>query len=317
MERLVDLATRLLLRRPPAVHVVPVLSLAIVAVTAARDAIDGGRSGFLFAPYLPIVLLTAMLCGWRFALLALAGSMLAVHVTFLPGGWGGTPYEGVIPVLGSLTLSTVIMVGMAEFMRLVVRRAAEQAQDMETFNAELVHRNKNAMQLMIGMIQRGLSEPDMADYFTKLPPRMMAWGRAGELLRYGVLPACDLRDLIDMVLSPFPQERIDLTGAPVRIDRSVATALAMALHELATNACKYGALSTNKGRVLLAWTQDGALVRLVWTELDGPPVVPPVRQGFGTRLLSRQRAFAHVAIDYLPAGLRAELAFASAGSDAA
>jgi two-component sensor histidine kinase len=67
----------------------------------------------------------------------------------------------------------------------------------------------------------------------------------------------------------------------------MALSIAMALHELATNAAKYGALSNESGRITLAWRVDGATLRLEWREHGGPPVTAPTRRGFGTRLIER------------------------------
>jgi two-component sensor histidine kinase len=79
-----------------------------------------------------------------------------------------------------------------------------------------------------------------------------------------------------------------LDGPPVRLGPAAAQALSMALHELATNAIKYGALSNEKGRLTLSWTVDrtAEILRLEWAEMGGPPLAgPPTRAGFGTRVL--------------------------------
>jgi len=95
----------------------------------------------------------------------------------------------------------------------------------------------------------------------------------------------------------------------------MALSISMALHELATNAAKYGALSDAKGRVKIAWQIESrepqTLLRLEWRELDGPPVVPPTHAGFGSRLIERGLAqdLGGVAkIDYRPDGLRCTIA---------
>ena len=90
----------------------------------------------------------------------------------------------------------------------------------------------------------------------------------------------------------------------------MALALAMALHELATNAAKYGALSDSQGRVALSWTVTGSgpdrRLRLDWTERDGPPVSPPARRGFGSRLIQSGLATeldGEVTMDYPSSGV--------------
>jgi two-component sensor histidine kinase len=88
----------------------------------------------------------------------------------------------------------------------------------------------------------------------------------------------------------------------------------MALHELATNAVKYGALSNEKGRVAITWQTlqepNGRRLRLEWSEKDGPPVVPPRRKGFGSRLIERglaQELGGEVKIEYDPQGVWCEI----------
>jgi two-component sensor histidine kinase len=104
---------------------------------------------------------------------------------------------------------------------------------------------------------------------------------------------------------------------------STVEMLNLALHELATNAVKYGALSAPEGRVEVSWTlrQTGKGKRLVeidWRERDGPPVTPPKRQGFGSRLLERglaQRVGGTVKLDFRPAGLECRICLPVAAAD--
>jgi PAS domain S-box-containing protein len=83
------------------------------------------------------------------------------------------------------------------------------------------------------------------------------------------------------------RERISFTGADFRVRPKSAVAISIALHELGTNAVKYGALSTDRGSVALRWTIEGGRFRLTWEEIGGPPVLPPVRRGFGSRMIER------------------------------
>jgi two-component sensor histidine kinase len=84
-------------------------------------------------------------------------------------------------------------------------------------------------------------------------------------------------------------KRFEASGPDVTLQPSQAVTIAMALHELCTNAVKYGALSSDRGRVSVQWTVDASAeqrrIQLTWTERDGPPVAPPQREGFGTRMI--------------------------------
>jgi two-component sensor histidine kinase len=89
--------------------------------------------------------------------------------------------------------------------------------------------------------------------------------------------------------------------------------LSLALHELATNAVKYGALSAAGGRVSLAWALADGVMRLVWREAGGPPVAPPRRRGMGTQLLRPQAGLAAVEVEYRADGVRCEIAIEGVG----
>jgi len=92
----------------------------------------------------------------------------------------------------------------------------------------------------------------------------------------------------------------------MRLIQAGAVALGLAMHELATNAVKYGALSGPEGTVSVRWSLDGGVLRLTWTESGGPPVTAPVRRGFGARMLEQglaEELRGTVRLDFRPAGL--------------
>ncbi|WP_275055978.1 sensor histidine kinase [Cereibacter azotoformans] len=97
-----------------------------------------------------------------------------------------------------------------------------------------------------------------------------------------------LRELAGLALGGNGERRIDLAGPDVLLSPTHALALGMVIHELATNAAKYGALSGEAGRVSLGWTVEDGQVRLVWQEHDGPPVARPDHKGFGLTLIEGQ-----------------------------
>jgi two-component sensor histidine kinase len=100
--------------------------------------------------------------------------------------------------------------------------------------------------------------------------------------------------------------RIAVHGPKLRLKAASAQAIGLALHELATNAGKYGALSTDSGRVDVSWGTDGDIFTMSWTERDGPPVSAPKRRGFGTivmEAMTERSVDGKVDIDYAPSGL--------------
>ena len=95
-------------------------------------------------------------------------------------------------------------------------------------------------------------------------------------------------------------------GSPVRLNAAAAQAIGLALHELATNAGKYGALSVDAGRVEVGWRLDGDIFAMSWTERKGPPVSQPRRRGFGSTVVDpmvRQTVNGEVHLDFIPAGV--------------
>ena len=121
----------------------------------------------------------------------------------------------------------------------------------------------------------------------------------------------DLRNIAADAVEPYGRgsDRFEIDGPELRMKPQTALALAMALHELATNAVKYGALSVPSGRVAIQWSVspgDPKHLKLQWEEKGGPPVSPPTRTGFGTRLLQRSLALelgGEVKLAYEPTGV--------------
>lgn len=186
------------------------------------------------------------------------------------------------------------------------RKEAESRQEM--LLAELNHRVKNtlatvqslALQTARGaaaIAEEGGTDP-LARFLVDFQARLLALARAHDLLTARVWRGAMLAEVVAAALAPWQSggataagraERIRIKGPPVWVGPRQALGLAMALHELATNAAKHGALSNAEGRVSLEWrrTQEGE-VTLEWTERGGArPASPPRRSGFGARLLRR------------------------------
>lgn len=160
---------------------------------------------------------------------------------------------------------------------------------------ELNHRVKNnmaAVQAIASQTMRGAPDDPVA-FRAAFDSRIQSLARGHDLLTRNVWEAADLRDVIEAALAPFAAEGFEIDGpeAPAPLGPEMAVNLVMVLNELATNAAKYGALS-GTGRVSIVWSVDGERLQLHWRERGGPPVTPPKRTGFGTRLtLSALQAY--------------------------
>src|SRR4029077_8151591 len=122
--------------------------------------------------------------------------------------------------------------------------------------------------------------------------RLHALGSAHDLLTSETWQAASLQAIVNQALKPFQEkhnERIAVEGpTDVWLDSTKSVVVAMVIHELATNALKYGALSNGSGRVTVAWERSQPnLVKLVWQESGGPEIGPPKQKGFGSHLIER------------------------------
>jgi PAS domain S-box-containing protein len=164
------------------------------------------------------------------------------------------------------------------------RRSAEQQQKL--LHEELGHRMKNSMALVQAIASqtlRGAGDRAAVKAFTQ---RVQALSRAHDVLLQQSWASANLADVvIGAVSAQADAARITVTGPDISLDPKAALSLSLLLHELATNAVKYGSLSVADGIVDVNWRkQDDALV-MTWTERGGPPVVPPERTGLGSRLI--------------------------------
>jgi two-component sensor histidine kinase len=179
---------------------------------------------------------------------------------------------------------------------------------------ELHHRVKNTLatvQAIVGSTARTSATID--EFYKAFVGRIVSMAHTHSLLTDDEWQRANLRDLLADELRPYDEngERVRLDGPAVELSSDLAVPIGMAIHELTTNAAKYGSLSQRGGRVEVGWTverkEDGRRLRLQWVERGGPPVEPPQRQGFGSRLLQRvltTQLQAEVSIDFEPEGLR-------------
>jgi len=184
--------------------------------------------------------------------------------------------------------------GMLFAVRLATQLARSQA-DRELLINELNHRVKNTLAAVQGLVSSTMrSALSIADAKTVIEERIVALGRAHDVLTQEHWEGADLRDLVLSIVQPYRTEHsdgIEVSGPDLRVDPRAAVALAMVFHELMTNAAKYGALSQPEGRVRVEWstTEDGghSTLRVVWMEMGGPLVQAPIRRGFGSALIEQ------------------------------
>ncbi len=207
--------------------------------------------------------------------------------------------------------------GQPEYVLAVVQDSSERrraAEHTQLLLGELNHRVKNTLASVQAIaLQTAAGSSDLESFRDTFLARLTALSNTHNLLAKGAWDGADLRQIVDAELAPYEREgegRIELGGKALQLDPKTALALSMALHELATNAGKYGALSVAHGRVAVQWktrnVHGQAWLHLRWTERDGPPVATPTHRGFGSRLISDGLAFeldGEVALEFEPAGV--------------
>jgi PAS domain S-box-containing protein len=204
------------------------------------------------------------------------------------------------------------VVGASKIARDITERKRGEAQ-ISMLAREAEHRAKNLLANVKAMVQ--LSQADTpAGLKEAIAGRIEAIANVHSLFAQSRWTGAELGSLVMQELSPYSRDgemRTQIDGPSVMLKPNVGQAIAVALHELATNAAKYGALSVATGQVHVEWSRaaDGQLV-LRWTELGGPPVNPPTRKGFGTHVMEtmiRDGVRGEVRLDWRAEGLACEV----------
>ena len=173
---------------------------------------------------------------------------------------------------------------------------------------EINHRAKNMLSV-VHAIARQTAIKDPLDFIERFSERIQALSANQDLLVRNEWNGVEIEDLVRAQLAHFADligSRIAVHGPKLRLKAASAQAIGLVLHELATNAGKYGALSTDKGRVNVCWGIEGNSFSMRWIESDGPPVSAPERRGFGSMVveaMAEHSVDGSVDLDYAPSGL--------------
>ena len=176
---------------------------------------------------------------------------------------------------------------------------------------ELNHRVKNTLAAVQSIVTQTLRHaPNPGDASRAITARIMALSGAHDVLTRESWDGADLRALVETAIHPFQgpgPDAFQMSGPDMRVGPYAAISISLALHELATNAVKYGALSTPAGRVRIGWSVGADQVfRLEWIETGGPVVTPSDRRGFGSRLILQvlpDQLQGAAELEYRPAGI--------------
>lgn len=298
-------------RQPSRPRALLVAAACLIGATLGRAAIDPLVAGVPFITYFPAVVVAGVLGGAIAGALTLVLGAAIAGFVWLPPGFTFALSTELLVALAVFLLVGAMLVALVHFLLSLVELVREAQERAELIAQEMHHRIAN----VLGVVQSisrltARNAPDVETYQARFEARLSALGSAQSLARADPELPTDLRRLLEEVLRPFDLGRIELSGPLAGAGQKHGSMLALLIHELATNAVKYGALSVAEGRVALRWTLEADAVRLDWREAGGPQVTTPSRSGFGSRLAQAALAAdGSVAIDYPPEGVRCTLQF--------
>jgi two-component sensor histidine kinase len=262
-------------------------AVACVAAAVVLQELFGVDPDFaVFAPYYAAVLVATVVAGWSAGALASLLGLVALLWIFVPSRFLFHLFsrrEAADVILYLATSGTIVAI--ADHYRSLVRRLREEEHYRRLVVDELQHRIANKAATLHAII--GYELRDNAEVWEKVAGRLRAIAATDKLIAASDGRGAAIADVLAAELGPYDAARVMLAGEPVELPQKPAVTLALVFHELATNAAKYGALSAPDGQLSIAWATDVDRLTINWVERGGPPVVPPSRNGFGSKLFRR------------------------------
>ena len=261
-----------------------------------------------FFTYYPAVLLTAFFCGLWPAIFAIAISGVTAWYLFLPPRGFELNSHAAVAMLAFFVIA-VLIVAVVASLHVAIKKILAQEQQAILLSKELEHRTSNLLTVIQSIAHRSLAgNLSLAQGRKNFEARLHALARTHRQLTNSKRDAVSLEEIIRSELEPF-SSRTEIEGTEIFLDYQLAQRFCLAVHELTTNALKYGALSAPTGGVRIGWSVskngNGRELKFRWEEYGGPVVSMPTKEGFGSTLL--KAAFANTRVDYLPHGFSCEI----------
>jgi two-component sensor histidine kinase len=267
-----------------------------------------------FATYYPAVLLAALFGGAGAGIFAtLLGGFISWWA-FLPPYFAFSPLSTgqAISVL-SYMFASLLIVWAADHYRKLTKRFEDEEKFRKLAVEELAHRLKNKLATVQAIIRFRLREhPQAKDEILNSLTALMA---TDDLIVATQGQGARIRDILSAELRPYEVSRVSMEGPDYLLSPKLALTMALLVHELATNAAKYGALSSSAGKLAIDWSISDARLTLDWRESGGPAVATPTHRGFGTRLFlkSLEQFGGTVEAAFEPTGLVCKLSVSLPG----
>ena len=265
----------------------------------------------VFAPYFPAVLAATLIGGSLSGLVALVLGGLSAWWSFLPPTHAFFPiaHDEPISLLVYFATGAIIIIA-AESHRRLLRHYYERQNFNQLIISELQHRLRNKLVTVQAILGRDLR--NNTDVWNEIEGRLAAIGRTDELVLKSESKGVEISEIINNELGPYGiPSQIRLSGGSLVLPPMLALSLTLIVHELSTNAAKYGALSSPLARIDINWTTDDTQVQVIWTESGGPPVHNPDHKGFGSELIQHALVPFHgkVEPEFTPDGIKCKIVF--------
>ncbi|WP_156500634.1 sensor histidine kinase [Croceicoccus bisphenolivorans] len=297
---------RAILRRKSRAEVALWTAVSVVIPTAMRLVIDGGEAGVPFVTYFPAVILAALFIGWRSATLTAIFSAIIANRLFRPElpVWDFDFADFIMAGLFAISCAILINVGHIVRQLLEAEHSARDREEM--LNAELRYRVRNMLTVIQSLAASTLRYSGPDQFLSTFSQRINALSKATELVTSTERDAQSIGEIVRTTIEPFQSDgNFRVNGPELKVPNAACVPLALALHELCTNAVKYGSLSNSDGSVTITW--EGAhsddQVEITWKEAGGPIVKQPTRIGMGSGLLRPGRGLDSVTLEFLPGGV--------------
>lgn len=284
----------------------------VAAATVLRLAVDlVSPDAVPFATYFPAILIAALVAGTAAGVVATLASALIAWFMFVPPRFTlihAQPWETID--VGLFFFAAFCIVWVASRYRAIVRRLDTEEAYRKVVVDELGHRVKNKLATVYAILRHELR--GHRDVWDSVAGRLRALSAADDFLVAGESGGVALTQILEMELAPYGSASVTMHGEPMTLYGKLPSVMSLIVHELATNAAKYGALSAPNGVIDIAWAEDGADIVVEWRERGGPAVVTPEKHSFGTSLIERSLgAFDGAAkIDFAPTGIICRMRFA-------
>lgn len=238
-----------------------------------------------FATFFPCVMVCSLIGGPLPGLLSIALSIITVWYVFIDPPFAFAPMNAVMVAnFVVFTLSSLAIVWLATVHRELVFAFEDAEAERAILAREAVHRSKNQLAIVTSLIRRTVTDKADAD---KAIERIRVAALTEDLMAQSSTQPIDLNGLVNRVVRAAHREQVQSTGPDVPLTAEIARALGFALHEMATNALKHGALTNESGLVRIEWTRGRGLIEMSWVESGGPHVTMPDTLGFGSTLIEQ------------------------------